>query len=231
MSKVVLERALSKLGIASRQETRTWILEGRLSVNGQIVTDPMKLVTPEKDLFKLDGKKLQAAKSVLLLFHKPKGYVTTRKDEKGRKTFYDLLPPCYHHLHAVGRLDMHTTGLLLLTSDTRLSSYLTNPKNEIRRVYVVSIKGRITEEEISLLKQGIQDDGELLKAEDLISRKVSNRESSLVITLTEGKNREIRRMFLAIEHEVISLKRISFGSWDLGDLQLGQWKEVESPIV
>ncbi len=228
--KVVLERALSKLGIASRKETLRWILEERLSVNGKIIKDPMKLVTPEKDIFALDGKKLHAAKPILLLFHKPKGYITTRKDEKGRKTFYDLLPLTYQHLHSVGRLDMHTTGLLLLTSDTQLSSYLTDPNNAIPRVYILSVKGKVTEEEVTLLETGIQDEGELLKAKKLILRKVSNRESHLIITLLEGKNREIRRLFLAIGHEVLTLKRISFGPWELGDLEPGHWKEVSPSI-
>lgn len=229
MSKVILERALSKLGIASRQTTRLWILEGRLSVNGKIIKDPQKLVIPEKDHFELDGKKLIAAKPVLLLFHKPKGYVTTRKDEKGRKTCYDLLPACYHHLHSIGRLDMHTTGLLLFTSDTKFSSYLTNPSHVIPRVYVVSVKGKVTEEEVSLIKSGIYDKGELLKAQELVLRKVSNPESHLIITLLEGKNREIRRLFLAVGHEVLSLKRISFGTWKLGDLKPGEWKEELLP--
>ncbi|MES2199362.1 MAG: pseudouridine synthase [Chlamydiota bacterium] len=223
--KVILERALSKLGLASRGETRQWILEGRLTVDGKRIKDPLAWVTPEKSEFALDGKVLTPGKDILILLHKTKGTVTTRSDEKGRKTIYDLLPSHLHHLHAVGRLDMHTTGLLLLTNDTKLSSYLTNPENKIRRIYVVSVRGEMVQSNVDLLLKGIEVEGDLLQAEGIEVRKVSGKESLLMVTLTEGKNREIRRMFQAVNHEVIALKRISFGPFELGELPLGEWKE------
>jgi 23S rRNA pseudouridine2605 synthase len=229
--RVVLERALSKLGLASRAETRLWILEGRLTVDGKVVKDPQALVVPEKSQFALDGKELTPQKNTLVLLHKTKGTITTRSDEKGRKTIYDLIPPCLRSLHPVGRLDMHTTGLLLLTNDTKVSSYLTNPEHKIRRVYIVSVKGFVTEEDVDLLTKGIVDEGELLQAEAIKIRKASRRESHLTVTLIEGKNREIRRMFQSINHEVTSLKRISFGPFFLGELPLGEWKELSTEEI
>ncbi len=226
LGKVALERALSKLGLASRSQTRQWILEGRLGVNGRTVKDPDFLVVPEKDVFTVDGKALKPAARQTIMLNKPKGYVTTKSDEKGRKTVYDLLPKELHNLHPVGRLDMNTTGLLLLTNDTKLSSYLTEPSNGIEREYVVSVEGRIEDKDIEVLLAGIEDDGEILKASQLTARKISGRESHLDVILTEGKNREIRRMFKAIGHEVISLKRIAFGTVTLGDLPSGQYKNI-----
>lgn len=223
--KVVLERALSKLGLASRAQTRKWVLEGRLTVDGKVITNPQTLVVPEESRFALDTKVLIPEKDTLILLHKTKGVTTTRSDEKGRKTIYDLLPSHLHRLHSVGRLDMQTTGLLLLTNNTKLSSYLTNPENKIKRVYVVLVRGEIQQKHLDLLLKGIEEDGELLRADEIAVRKISGKESCLVVTLTEGKNREIRRMFKAIGHEVISLKRISFGPFELGELPLGECKE------
>jgi 23S rRNA pseudouridine2605 synthase len=226
LGKVPLERALSKLGLASRTQTKTWISEGRLKVNGKVAKDPAMPVTPEKDSFVLDGIVLKKDTWRTILLYKPKGYVTTKSDEKGRKTVYDLLPKELHVLHPVGRLDMHTTGLLLLTNDTKLSNLLTDPKNEFERTYAVSVKGQITEEVVKRLQKGIEDKDEILQAAKIVVRKSSGRESHLLVTLTEGKNREIRRMFDAVNHEVITLKRISFGPLTLGELEPGKFRDV-----
>ena len=224
--KVALERALSKLGIASRTEAREWIVRGRVQVNGKVEKDPLTLVIPEKDRFLIDEKIVRAAKLRLVLLHKPKGYVTTKRDEKGRKTIYDLLPPDLQMLHSVGRLDMYTSGLLLMTTCTRLSSYLTDPNQEVERVYVVSVKGELTEEEREQCISGIEDEGELLQAKEIVLRKSCLKETHMLVTLVEGKNREIRRLFSRVGHEVLSLKRIRYGSWTLDDLPIGQWSEV-----
>lgn len=231
LGKVFLERALSKLGIASRTQTREWIEAGRISVDKRIIKDPRYLLVPETADICLDGVKLKPSQGIILMLHKPKGYVTTKSDEKSRKTIYDLLPKEYHHLHAVGRLDMATTGLLMLTTDTQLSNYLTDPVNGILRTYVVVVRGLITEESALQLIQGIKDDGEILKAKQVTLRKVSQRESHVTIELTEGKNREIRRMMLALGHEVISLKRIQYGKLNIGELQLGAWRLVQQKEI
>lgn len=229
--KVPLERALSKLGLASRSQTRRWVEEGRLEVNGRAVTDPEAPVAPEQDRFALDGKVFRPAADCTVAVHKPRNYVTTRSDEKGRKTVYDLLPPDLRHLHPVGRLDMQTTGLLLLTTDTRLSAFLTDPANAVERVYAVAVRGRVGDEEAEKLSRGIMDDGEVLKAHWFVVRKSSNRESHLTVTLVEGKNREIRRMCKAIGHEVTALKRIAFGPIALDDLPAGQYRRLTAQEV
>ena len=158
------------------------------------------------------------------MLYKPRSVVTTRSDEHGRRTVFDLLPEELQSFHPVGRLDMATTGLLLLTNDTGFSAYLTDPVNAIRRTYVVTVKGKVTGEEIQKLIRGILDRGEFLKPLKLTLRKSSNKESHLIMELTEGKNREIRRMFESIGHEVTQLKRVAFGSFTLGDMQPGQFR-------
>src|SRR5688572_18562031 len=205
---VPLERALSKLGLASRTQTSVWIAEGRLSVNGQIIRDTRFAVVPERDRFALDGKPLKAEARGCVLLHKPRGYVTTRSDEKGRKTVFDLLPQSLQNFHAVGRLDMHTSGLLLLTNDTKLSSFLTDPQSDVPREYVVSVEGRLEDIALQRLLDGVEDDGELLRASAVRVRKVSGKESHVFVTLHEGRNRELRRLFSAVGHPVTRLKRI-----------------------
>lgn len=221
-----LERALSKLGAASRSQTRDWALKGRLQVNGRTVRDPQYMVSPEKDRFTVDGKPMQKDSWQAVMLNKPKAVVTTASDEKGRRTVYDLLPLELRNLHPVGRLDMATTGLLILTNDTRLSSFLTDPANAVLRTYIVTVAGELTEAELAKAAAGIIDEGELLKPARITLRKASGRESHLTVELTEGKNREIRRLFEALGHEVTALKRISFGPLQLGALEPGQFRRL-----
>lgn len=226
MGQVPLERALSKLGVASRRQTRQWIEEGLLAVNGHVIKDAAFLVVPEKARITINGKPVARAVACTIMLNKPRGIITTKSDEKGRRTVYDLLPAYLQHLHPVGRLDMASSGLLLMTTDTQLSNFLTDPGNEIPRIYAVSVAGWITDEEIKCLSQGIQDKGQLLKASLIALRKASNKESHLIVQLAEGKNREIRRMFEALGSEVTALKRIAFGKLKLGTLAPGHFREV-----
>ncbi|MBF0504898.1 MAG: rRNA pseudouridine synthase [Candidatus Omnitrophica bacterium] len=232
MGQVPLERALSKLGVASRRQTKEWIESGRIKVDGRTIKDPLFLVVPEKARIALDGKNVIRAVSCTVMLYKPRGVVTTRSDEKNRKTVYDLLPASLSHLHPVGRLDLATTGLLLMTTDTQLSNFLTDPDNGIPRIYTLTVQGRITDEHIKLLLKGIQDKTEVLKASKITLLKASNKESHLTIELCEGKNREIRRMFEFLGSQVTRLKRVAYGKLTLGDLSPGQFKEVaEKEIV
>lgn len=224
---VPLLRALSKLGLASRTQTAEWIAAGRLAVNGRVCRDPALAVVPERDRFALDGQDLAPPARMCIALHKPKGYVTTRSDEKGRRTVFDLLPATLQHLHAVGRLDMHTSGLLLLTNDTRLSSGLTDPASAVPREYAVSVDGRIGEAALDRVLHGIEDDGELLRASAVRVRKLSGRESHLFVTLHEGRNRELRRLFKAAGHEINRLKRLAFGPVALGELESGKYRVLD----
>lgn len=228
---VPLVRALSKLGLASRTQTAEWIAAGRLSVNGQICRDAGQPVVPERDRFALDGAPLAQAERTCIALHKPRGYVTTRSDEHGRRTVFDLLPDSLQHLHAVGRLDMQTSGLLLLTNDTRLSSYLTDPANAVPREYVISVDGRISAATLQQVLMGVEDAGELLSASAVRVRKLSGRESHLFVTLHEGRNRELRRLFKAVGHEVNKLKRLVFGSVALGELNSGKYRILDAAEV
>jgi pseudouridine synthase len=230
-NKFALERALSKLGVASRSQTRSWILEGRIEVNGKTIKDPRYIILPGKDKITLDGKEVRKMSWKTILLYKPRSVVTTRSDEHGRRTVFDLLPEELQSLHPVGRLDMATSGLLLLTNDTGLSNYLTDPSNAITRVYAVTVKGKVTDEETGQLSRGILERGEFLKPSKVTLRKVSNKESHLIVELTEGKNREIRRMFEFIGNEVTSLKRIAFGSLTLGQMQSGQFRHLRQEEI
>lgn len=226
---VSLDRALSKLGLASRTQARELITSGRVRVNGRIETHPGFPVVPEKARIEIDGKATLARSRVVLLLHKTRGTLTTRADEKGRKTVFDLLPvgdPTFEGLHAVGRLDLATTGLLLLTNDTRLSSWLTDPSQQIERVYHITARGRIEATELERLVRGIESPVGRLEARRAELLKSSARESALRISLTEGKNREIRRLIEAIGSEVTALKRLSYGPLELGGLGPGQFREI-----
>jgi 23S rRNA pseudouridine2605 synthase len=223
---VTLERALSKLGLASRAEARRWIAAGRVSVAGSIQLDPEKPVVPERAHIAIDGEAVRAAGFRCLMLHKPRGCVTTRADPQGRPTVFDLVADANTHLVAVGRLDFATSGLLLLTNDTRLADALTDPANAVPRVYVLTVRGRWSEEKSLLVKGGVADRDDTLRAAEVVARKVSGRESHLVVTLLEGKNREIRRLMKAAGHEVARLKRVALGGLELGSLARGKWREV-----
>jgi len=174
----------------------------------------------------LDEQPIQPSVPRFILFHKPKGVVTTHQDEKGRKTIFDVLPPELKTLHAVGRLDQATSGLLLLTNDTALSSYLTDPTNKVPRRYLVTVRGEVTEATRLDSLAGLTDEGDLLQCESVTIQKCSGRESHLDVTLAEGKNREIRRLFKALGHEVIRLRRIQYGPFGIEDLAPGDWREL-----
>jgi pseudouridine synthase len=177
-------------------------------------------------LITLDGESIVAPEGRFFLFHKPKGYITTHSDEKGRKTIFDLLPKDLGFIHAVGRLDQATSGLLLLTNDSKLSSFLTDPMNKIRRVYLASVRGKFTETTAKQAKLGVTDQGELLRCDEIRIQKSSERETHLELILTEGKNREIRRLMKALGHEVTRLRRVQYGPFKLEGLLPGEWKEI-----
>ncbi len=221
-----MDRLLSKLGIASRSTAQEWIRAGRVRINQRIVRLPGTWVSWPGDNLSLDGKPVQESSKRFIVFHKPKGVVTTHQDEKGRKTIFDVLPQELRALHAVGRLDQATSGLLLLTNDTTLSSFLTDPKQLVPRLYLVTVRGEVTDERRQAAIVGLIDQGERLHCESVTIQKRSGRESHLEVTLTEGKNREIRRLFKALGHEVTRLRRIQYGPFVLSDLQPGAWREL-----
>ena len=227
--KVSLERALSKLGLASRSEARALILEGRVSVDGRILTNPSIRIVPERAAIAVDGAiKQGGAEPLTIILHKPRGYVATRSDPEGRKTIYDLLTDLPHRVIPVGRLDLATSGLLILTNDTQFGNWLTDPATRIPRIYLVTVRGEVTDDVAARLTAGITSGKERLAADDVIVRKRSKRESHLTMTLTEGKNREIRRLLDAVDHPVTELRRVQFGGLALGILAPGKWRRVSA---
>jgi pseudouridine synthase len=227
LPQIPLYRALSKLGFSSRSEAVHLITSGAIFVDGKQCRDPEYLVQPDTACITHGTDLIKREPLRVLMLYKPRGVITSRKDEQGRPTIYSLLPPEHQKLHCVGRLDLATSGLLLLTNNTQLSAWLTDPRSGVPRVYIVTVRGLLTQEKANRMLTGIVDDGQVLKSDSVIVRKTSGRESHLVITLSEGKNREVRRLCSSVGHEVTKLKRASYGPLTLGDLAPGQFREVE----
>jgi len=225
--RVPLYRALSKLGKASREEAKAIILSGQIKVHGVVETNPNRMINPDRAHIEIAGKKVTKDSPRLILFHKPVGYLTTKRDPEGRPTIYDLLPEEFHSFHSVGRLDQNTSGLLLLTNSTKISHFLTNPENKVPRTYIVQVRGLVMDDEVKHMKKGIMDQEEALQFHQVEILKSSQRESKLQVILLQGKYREIRRMCAYFGHEVVRLKRIHYGSVELGDLPLSGIKELD----
>jgi len=224
--RLTVDRLLSKLGIASRGTSQEWINAGRVRINGRVVRDPATWVLWPKDSVSIDDQPIQDSVKRFFLFHKPKGVITTHSDEKGRRTIFDVLPADLGYMHAVGRLDQATSGLLLLTNDSALSSFLTDPIHKVMRIYLVTVRGAFTESQAAEAVAGIVDDGERLQCHTVKIQKSSGRESHLEVVLIQGKNREIRRLFKSLGHEVTRLRRIQYGPFKLDDLPSGAWREI-----
>ncbi len=223
---VPLNRALSKLAIASRAEASRLIAAGRVQVGGRTVTDPELPVVPERIAVSIDKRPVGRSDWRLILLNKPRGVLTTRHDPQGRPTVFDLVPDAGGHLVAVGRLDLATSGLLLLTTNRRLADWLTDPANRVPRVYTVTVRGEVGDEAVARLMSGVEVGGERLAADQVTVRKRSRPETHLVVRLHEGRNREIRKLFEAVGHEVTRLRRVAFGGLELGPLPPGRWRQV-----
>jgi len=226
-----LDRVLSQSGVGSRVEARRWIGEGRVQVNGKTVTSPDEWVDPVRDALTFDGKPLEKAESVYVLLYKPKGYVTTYKDPEGRPTVYDLTREVKAFLGTAGRLDMDSSGLLLLTNDHALADRLTSPARHIEKEYLVKAAGPLAEEQLDRLRGGVElDDGPTRPARVERVRDSGNH-TFLSITLTEGRNRQVRRMLEAVGSRVRKLVRIRIGPLTLKGLEIGKWRFLTSGEV
>jgi pseudouridine synthase len=217
-----LERVLSKAGVGSRTEARRWIAKGRVRVNGRVVTDPDKWVDLERDRVSFDGKPLVKRERTYLLLYKPTGYLTTYRDPQGRPTIYDLLPDRDRYLFPVGRLDLDTSGLLILTNDTAFAERVTNPDHKVPKTYLVKASRHLTDDELDRLCSGIVLRDGLTKPAEVRRLREPGGKSVFEITITEGRNRQIRRMVEALEAKVLKLVRVGIGPIRIGDLPIGK---------
>jgi len=226
-----LERVLSKAGLGSRTEARKWIGANRVKVNGKIIGTPDHWVDLERDTVTLDGKPVRASKRIYLLLYKPKGYITTYKDPEGRPTVYDLIQDAGQWVVPVGRLDQDTSGLLLLTNDTRFAELVTNPNYKIPKTYLVKTSTRLADEQIERLKSGvILSDGPTQPA--IVKRiRDSVKYSFIEVIIREGRNRQVRRMIEAIGSKVLKLVRTEIGGVPIGDLPIGKFRELTAAEI
>lgn len=222
-----LQKLLAQAGLCSRREAERWIDDGRVTVNGKkaLVGDK---ADPRRDKIFVDGKPIGGAEEkVYLMLYKPRGYVTTMKDEHGRKTVADLVRGCGARVVPVGRLDYNSEGLLLLTNDGDLMNNLLHPSREVSKEYLVKVSNRVTDEEIRRLRAGVRlDDDRMTSPADVHLVRYETFASVLLVTIHEGRNRQVRRMFSAIGHEVVALKRVGFATIKLHDLPRGQWRRL-----
>ena len=227
MAEERLQKYLASAGVASRRASEILIREGRVSVNGKVVQELGTKVEPGKDSVLVDGKPVQQEEQlVYLLMNKPVGYVTTVKDTHNRLTVMDLVSDVPYRLFPVGRLDYETEGLLLLTNDGEFAYRMTHPKFKMVKTYVATVQGNVTKERLALLQNGVElEDGVTAPADVKILRR-ENHKTVVEISIHEGRNRQVRRMFDAIGHKVLLLRRVRFGALDLGDLKRGEWREL-----
>lgn len=218
---------MSRAGLASRREAATLIEKGLVKVNGKVIVEPFFQVEPEKDFIEFEGKKLKIpAKFTYIMLNKPRGVITTVSDELKRKTVMDLIHTREKGLVPVGRLDEDSEGLLLITNDGDLVHSLTHPSFKIEKEYEVTLPV-VAGKKLKKMEEGMRVGNDYLKA----SRVVFKRKNKILVTLKEGKNREIRRMLGMLGYSAKRLKRIRLGSLELSDLKVGQWRKLTKDEV
>lgn len=226
-----IAKAIARAGLCSRREAERWIAQGRIAVNGATLTTPAREVTPA-DLITVDGTPLPVAEPVRLWrYYKPRGLVTTHRDPQGRPTVFDHLPPGLPRVISVGRLDFNSEGLLLLTTDGALARHLELPSTGWLRRYRVRARGRITQQRLDGLKEGVEVDGIRYGPIEATLDREQGANVWLTIGLREGKNREVRKVLGTLNLEVGRLIRISFGPFQLLDLEPGQAEAVKRRVL
>jgi 23S rRNA pseudouridine2605 synthase len=226
-----IAKVMARAGLCSRREAETWIAAGRVSVNGETLTTPAFTVS-ENDEILVDGKPLPVRERTrLFLYHKPRGLVTTNRDERERKTVFDALPKHLPRVVSVGRLDLNSEGLLLLTNDGGLARMLELPETGWQRRYRVRANGRVTQEKLDTLAKGITVDGIEYGPIKAVLDRAPGTNVWITMTLREGKNREVRNVLRAIDLIVNRLIRVSYGPFQLGELEMGKIEEVHTNVL
>ncbi len=234
MDEIRLQKFLANQGVCSRRKAEEHILNGDVQVNGKTVTQLGTKIIPNKDEVTFQGKKITLSndKKVYILLNKPIGYVTTTKDQFGRDTVLDLVK-VKESILPVGRLDMYTSGAIILTNDGEFIYKITHPKYEIEKTYNVTLKGKITDEDVQKLREGVEiEDYTSGKAKVRILKIDEEKNiSRLEITIHEGKNREVRKMCDAVGKKVLALHRSKIGNIGVKDIKLGQWRYLKEKEV
>jgi 23S rRNA pseudouridine2605 synthase len=222
---VRLQKVIADSGLASRRKAEELIVQGRVTVNGQVVSELGTKVDPVKDHVKVDGRHLKPAPpQTFIMLNKPKNVVSTMSDPGGRGTIADMLPGVHVRVFPVGRLDFDSEGLVLLTNDGDLAQLLLHPRHHVPKTYLIKVKGMLDGEDIGVLEKGVMlDDG---RAGSAVVKKVgkATENSWLEITIFEGRKHQVKRMLHAVGHPVLKLKRVRFGPIALGDLPTGQYR-------
>ena len=232
MENIRLQKFLAELGVASRRKAEELIIQGKVKVNDKIVTELGTKVDPETDVIKFEDNIINDKnnhKKIYILLNKPIGVVTTAKDQFDRQTVIDLVK-IKERLVPVGRLDMYTSGALILTNDGEFIYKVTHPKHEINKTYNVTVVGEVSKEDIQKLKNGVEiDDGYITKEANAKILKIDKEKniSRIEITIHEGKNRQVRKMCEAIGKKVLALHRAKIGNLDVKDIPLGKWKYID----
>lgn len=222
-----LQKYLANNGIASRRKCEELILEGKISVNGKVVRELGTKINPEIDKVEYNGKIVnKEEKKVYVLLNKPIGYVTTVKDQFNRDIVTDLIKGINVKLLPVGRLDMYTSGALILTNDGNFIYHVTHPSHEVEKTYTVTLKGKVNKDEVEKLKTGVEIDDYTTKPARVKILKIDEEKniSRLEIVIHEGKNRQVRKMCEAVGKKVIALHRTKIGNIGVKDLKIGQWR-------
>jgi len=226
-----LQKILAKAGLASRRSAEQLIRDGRIQVNGQKVQEMGHKADPARDLITCDGKPISYEQKVYILLNKPAGYVTTLSDPQGRPVVTDLLADIPLRLFPVGRLDLDTEGALLMTNDGALANSILHPRFEVKKTYEALVAGSPSAELLKHLEQGIEIEGIPTRPATIQVLKRTPAQTLIKIIIHEGKKRQVRKMFQAIHHRVLHLKRTAYGSLGLGALPLGKYRILSSNDV
>ncbi|MCI6587718.1 MAG: rRNA pseudouridine synthase [Clostridiales bacterium] len=228
-----LQKYMAMCGVAARRKCEEMIAAGRVTVNGRVITE-MGTQVEEQDEVLVDGVRITPEEEKrYVLYHKPAGEVTTVSDEKGRETVMDRFRDFPVRLYPVGRLDYNSEGLLLLTNDGALAQRLTHPSCEVDKVYLARVTGNPSNEAIDRLRRGVYMEGDERRTYPADVRVVRDESlfSDILVTIHEGRNRQVRRMFDAVGHKVLLLRRVRFGPLELGNLRRGEWRELTAQEV
>lgn len=222
---MTLDRAISRAGLGSRTQAAEWILAGRIQVNNRIERDAGRWVDTNRDRIKLDGREVAEVGKIYLLLNKPSGVITSYGDPKDRKTVYEFIKDVNTWVFPVGRLDKDTSGLLLLTNDTEFGNRLTDPSSRVAKHYIVKVNALVNGDEVNRLRGGIEiEPGVSMRPCHVNYLRKTEKYSWLELILTEGRNRQVRRMIEALGHQVLKLVRVQVGRLALGDLMVGKWR-------